>query len=163
MNPRINMFDVNPKAIQTMMAMQAYVNGSGLEARLLHLVKLRASQVNGCAYCTDMHTKDARAEGETEQRLYALGAWRETPLYDARERAALAWTEAVTLITEGHVPDHEFLAVREQFSEEELVDLTLAITTSNAWNRLCVSFRAVPGTYQRQVSSVSLSSSRRQA
>jgi AhpD family alkylhydroperoxidase len=163
MNPRINMFKVNPKAMQTMMAVQRYVDGSGLDAKLLHLVKLRASQINGCAYCIDMHSKDARAEGETEQRLYALDAWRETPFYDARERAALAWTEAVTLITEGHVPDHEFAAVREHFSEEELVNLTLAITTINAWNRLCVSFRAVPGTYRRQVSSVSVSSSRSQA
>lgn len=159
MKPRLNIFQVNPKAIQPMLAMQAYVDGSGLEPRLLHLVKLRASQINGCAYCIDMHTKDARAEGESEQRLYALTAWRETPFYTDRERAALAWTEKVTLVTEGHVPDEAFAAVREHFSEQELVDLTLAITTINAWNRLSIAFRNVPGTYERRVTSVSVSSS----
>jgi AhpD family alkylhydroperoxidase len=160
MNPRINLVTVNPKAMQSMVALQTYVDGSGLESKLLHLVKLRASQINGCAYCIDMHTKEARAAGESEQRLYALSAWSETPFYTARERAALAWTEAVTLVTEGHVPDHAFAAVREHFSEEELVNLTLAITTTNAWNRLSVAFRAVPGSYVRQLSSVSVSSSR---
>src|SRR5512138_1360303 len=115
MKARIELLE-NPRFFQSLFAVQATIDGGGLEAKLLHLVKLRASQVNGCAYCIDMHTKDARAEGEIEQRLYALDAWRETPFYDARERAALAWTEAVTLITEGHVPDHEFTAVREHFS-----------------------------------------------
>ena len=163
MSPRINLFAVAPKAMQPMLALQTYVDGSGLEAKLLHLVKLRASQLNGCAYCIDMHSKEARAAGEAEQRLYGLSAWSETPFYTARERAALAWTEAVTLITEGHVPDHAFAAAREQFSEEELVNLTLAITTINAWNRLSVAFRAEPGSYERRVSSVSVSSSRPQS
>ncbi|HVW68937.1 MAG TPA: carboxymuconolactone decarboxylase family protein, partial [Steroidobacteraceae bacterium] len=115
---------------------------------LLHLIKLRASQINGCAYCIDMHSKDARAAGESEQRLYALDAWRETPFYTERERAALEWTEAVTLVTEGHVPDAVYDAVRKHFQGDDLVNLTLAITTINAWNRLSIAFRAVPGTYQ---------------
>lgn len=160
MQPRISLFQVNQKALQTMLAMQAYVDGSGLEEKLLYLVKVRASLINGCAFCIDMHTKEARGHGETEQRLYALGAWSETPFYDDRERAALAWTDAVTLITEGHVPDSAFAAARDHFSDEELVNLTLAITTINAWNRLSVAFRAVPGSYERRVASLSVSSSR---
>lgn len=114
------------------------------------LVKTRASQINGCAYCIDMHTKDARAAGETEQRLYALDAWRETPFYTDRERAALEWTEAVTLIAEDHAPDDLFQRVRQHFSEEELVNLTLAIVAINGWNRLAIAFRAVPGSYEPQ-------------
>jgi AhpD family alkylhydroperoxidase len=128
--------------------LQRAVHESGLEPSLLELVKTRASQINGCAYCLDMHTKDARAGGETEQRLYALSAWRETPFYTDRERAALAWTEAVTLISETHVPDEMYEQAREQFSEQELAYLTLAIIAINGWNRLAVSFRTVPGTYQ---------------
>lgn len=148
MNPRIDMQKANPQALQPLVALQAYVDGCGLEKQLLHLVKLRASQINGCAYCIDMHTKDARADGDSEQRLYALDAWRETPFYSDRERAALEWTEAVTLVSEGHVPDAVFTAARAQFSAEELVNLTLAVAAINSWNRLCIGFRAVPGTYQ---------------
>lgn len=114
----------------------------------IDLVKTRASQMNGCAYCIDMHTKDARARGESEQRLYALDAWRETPFYTERERAALAWTETVTLITNGHVPDAVYEEVRQQLSEEELVNLTLAVVAINGWNRFAISFRTIPGTYQ---------------
>ncbi|MEP7246572.1 MAG: carboxymuconolactone decarboxylase family protein [Gammaproteobacteria bacterium] len=121
---------------------------SKVEPTIFHLVKIRASQINGCAYCIDMHTKDARARGETEQRLYGLSAWHETPYFNDRERAALAWTEALTLITEGHVSDVVFADVREQFSEAEMVDLSLAVVTINSWNRLVISFRQVPGTYQ---------------
>ncbi len=131
-----------------MMALEKYVAQSGLERPLIELVKLRASQINGCAYCIDMHTKDARAAGESEQRLYALTAWRETPFYSERERAALAWTEAVTLIADGHVPDEVYEQARTQFSEKELVDLTMAVIAINGWNRLAISFRTVPGTYQ---------------
>src|SRR5215831_15249756 len=119
MSPRIDVTK-HPEALKALYGLERIARERGIERKLLHLVKLRASQINACAYCIDMHTKDARAEGESEQRLYALDAWRETPLYSARERAALAWTEAVTLITEGHVPDHKFTAVREQFSEEAL-------------------------------------------
>lgn len=135
-----------------MYALQKYVEECGLERSLLEFVKTRASQINGCAYCIDMHTKDARALGESEQRLYALAAWGETPFYTERERAALAWTEAITLITQGHAPDEVFEQARAQFTEEELVNLTLAIIAINGWNRLAIGFRAVPGTYQAQAS-----------
>lgn len=131
-----------------MSGLQRYVDECGLEKPLLELIKTRASQINGCAYCLDMHTKDARHHGESEQRLYALSAWRETPFYTERERAALAWTEAVTLIADGHAPDELYAEVRQHFTEEELVNLTLAIITINSWNRLAISFRSVPGTYQ---------------
>ncbi len=134
-----------------MRGLENYVHQSGLEPSLLDLVKVRASQINGCAYCIDMHTKDARARGETEQRLYELDAWRETPFYTDRERAALAWTEAITLIGEGHAPDEVYEQAREQFGEKELVDLTLAIVAINGWNRLAIGFRSVPGTYQPAV------------
>ena len=127
------------------MAVQKYPN---LEASLLHLVRLRVSQINGCAYCLDMHSKDAHADGETDQRLHCLPAWRETPFYSERERAALAWTEAVTSISDGHVPDETFEAARKHFSEEELEYLAMAIVAINGWNRLAISFRAVPGSYQ---------------
>ena len=116
--------------------------------RLLELVRMRASQINGCAFCLDMHSKDARAAGETEQRLYCLPAWRETPFYSERERAALEWTEAVTLVSEKHVPDEVFERAHQQFSEEELAHLTLAIVAINGWNRFAISFRAVPGNDQ---------------
>ena len=147
MEPRIKYTQVAPEGYQAMRALDRYARSSGLEPALLELVKLRASQINGCAYCIDMHTKDARARGETEQRLYALSAWRETPFYTERERAALAWTEAVTLVAETHVPDSVFALTREQFAEKELVDLTLAIVAINGWNRLAISFRTVPGSY----------------
>ena len=148
MKPRMEYMKVAPGISQAMGGLQRAVHESGLEPSLLELVKTRASKINGCAYCLDMHTKDARAGGETEQRLYALSAWRETPFYTDRERAALAWTEAVTLISETHVPDEVYEQAREQFSEQELAYLTLAIIAINGWNRLAVSFRTVPGTYQ---------------
>ena len=131
-----------------MHALDRYLDGSGFDAKLRHLVWLRASQINGCAYCIDMHWKDLRAAGENEQRLYSLDAWRECPYYTDRERAALAWTEAVTRITEGHASDAAYEEVRAHFNERELADLTLAITTINAWNRLSIAARLVPGKYQ---------------
>jgi AhpD family alkylhydroperoxidase len=135
-------------AMAPMLALESYLAGCGLEHQLLHLVKLRVSQMNGCAYCIDMHSKDLRAGGDTEQRLYLLAAWREAPFYSPRERAALAWAEAVTRVAEEHVPDAEYDAARAEFSEPELVNLTLAVTTINAWNRLSVAFRMEPGGYQ---------------
>jgi AhpD family alkylhydroperoxidase len=131
-----------------MYAVERYVRECGLERRLLELVKLRASQINGCAYCVDMHTKDARANGETEQRLYAVVVWREAPFFTERERAALAWTEAVTLVSQEQVPDNVFEIARKEFSDKELVNLTMAVIAINGWNRLAISFRAVAGTYQ---------------
>jgi AhpD family alkylhydroperoxidase len=149
MQPRLEGQKVAPAAYHAMLALEEYVRKSSrLEPSLLELVRMRASQINGCAYCLDMHSKDARANGETEQRLYALNAWRETPFFTDRERAALAWTEAVTLVSQDHVPDSVYEEVRQRFSEEELVNLTLAVSTINVWNRLCISFRVVPGTYQ---------------
>jgi AhpD family alkylhydroperoxidase len=148
MKPRIDFHSVDPDAVRAMRALQAFVDSSGLDPSLLELVKVRASQINECAYCIDMHTKDARARGETEQRLYALAAWAETPFFDDRERAALAWTDAVTRLGEGHVPDAVFVQARGSFSEAELVQLTLAVVAINGWNRICVAFRAVPGTYR---------------
>ena len=148
MEPRIEYAKVAPGASRAMYGLEQHVRQSGLEPALLELVKTRASQINGCAYCLDMHTKDARARGETEQRLYALNAWRETPFYSERERAALAWTEAVTLVAQGHVPDEVYEEVRPHFSDKDLVDLTMAIVAINGWNRLAISFRTVPGTYQ---------------
>ena len=148
MQSRMEYPKVAPGVSQAMSQLERQVRESGLEAPLLELVKTRASQINGCAFCLDMHTKDARAHGETEQRLYALSAWRETPFYSERERAALAWTEAVTLVSETHVPDDVYEQARKQFSEQELANLTLAIIAINGWNRLAISFRTVPGTYQ---------------
>lgn len=150
MKPRIEYGKVAPGAIGAMRGLEGYLAECGLEPSLLELVKLRASQINGCAYCIDMHTKDARARDESEQRLYALSAWRETPFYSDRERAALAWTEAVTLVADGHVPDEVYECARQQFTDKELVDLTLAVIAINGWNRLAISFRTVPGTYQPQ-------------
>jgi AhpD family alkylhydroperoxidase len=150
MQTRINAQKVSPAAYKAMFGLEAYVRQSGLEPSLIALVKTRASQINGCAFCIDMHTKDARAAGETEQRLYGLNAWRETPFYTDRERAALAWTEAVTLIAEGHAPDDVYEEVRQRFKEEELVNLTLAIVAINGWNRLSIAFRVLPGSYQVQ-------------
>jgi AhpD family alkylhydroperoxidase len=137
-------------ALKAMMGLEGYVRRSGLDHSLLELIKTRVSQINRCAYCIDMHTKDARAEGETEQRLYALSAWRETPFFSARERAALEWAEELTLISENDVPDELYERVREQFSEDELVKLSLAVIAINGWNRLAIPFRSVPGSYQRQ-------------
>ncbi|SRR5579885_369479 len=152
MQPRIEYGKAAPGALEAMSGLERYVRQSGLEPSLLELVKTRASQINGCAFCVDMHTKDARARGETEQRLYGLVAWRETPYYTERERAALAWTEAVTRVSEGHVPDDVYEAARAQFDEKELVDLTMAIVAINGWNRLAISFRTVPGSYQPRTS-----------
>jgi AhpD family alkylhydroperoxidase len=148
MQSRLSYEKAAPGALRAMLSLEKYVQESGLERSLLELVKTRASQINGCAYCVDMHTKDARAAGETEQRLYALNAWRETPFYSDREHAALAWTEAVTLVHDGHVPDEVFQQAREQFTDDELVNLTTAVVAINGWNRLAIAFRAVPGTYQ---------------
>ena len=148
MKPRMEYQKVAPGVSQAMSGLERTIHESGLEPSLLELVKTRASQINGCAFCLDMHTKDARARGETEQRLYALSAWRETPFYTDRERAALAWTEAVTLVSETHVPDEVYAQVREQFNEQELAYLTLAVIAINGWNRLAIGFRTVPGTYQ---------------
>ena len=148
MKPRIDFLRVSPRAVQAMQGVQSYVNNSGLEHSLLELVKMRASQINHCAYCLDMHSKDMRAAGETEQRIYLLSAWREAPFYSERERAALEWTEALTLISETEAPDSSYAIVREHFSEEEIVNLSLAIVAINGWNRLCVGLRAEAGTYQ---------------
>ncbi len=148
MQPRLDYAKAAPEALRAMYALEQHVRACGLEHSLLELVKTRASQINGCAYCIDMHTKDARAAGEQEQRLYALAAWRETPFYSPRERAALAWTEALTLIHQEHVSDELYREARGQFSEAELVNLSLAIVAINGWNRLAISFRTVPGTYE---------------
>ena len=148
MKARIETMSMNPKVMQPLLAIEGYLHGSSLGSRLLHLVKTRASQINGCAYCLDMHTKDARDEGETEQRLYVLNAWREAPLFDERERAALEWTEAVTLVADTHVPDDVYERVKQHFTEQELVDLTVAVATINMWNRLNVAFRTVAGNYR---------------
>jgi AhpD family alkylhydroperoxidase len=137
-------------AFQAMLSLGKAVEASGLERSLLELVKVRGSQINGCAYCLDMHTKDARALGETEQRLYALSAWRETPFFSDRERAALEWTEAITRIADTHAPDDVYERVRQHFDERELVALTFAAVAINAWNRLAIAIRAPAGTYQPQ-------------
>jgi AhpD family alkylhydroperoxidase len=155
MQPRLEFHKIVPEAYRAMAGLQGYVDNSGLEPALLELVKMRASQINGCAYCIDMHSKDARANGESEQRLYALNAWRETPFFTDRERAALAWTEALTLIHEGHAPEYVYEEARRHFSENELVALTMAIVAINSWNRLAIGFRAVPGTYQPRAHSTS--------
>ena len=147
MKARINLMQMNPGIMNAMLGLEKQVSKSGLDSRLLDLVRMRASQINGCAYCLDMHSKDARAAGETEQRLYGLSAWREAPYYSARERAALEWTEALTLVSETHVPDSVFECAREQFSEDELAHLSLAIVAINGWNRLNVAARTVAGDY----------------
>ena len=148
LSPRVEL-QRQPAAYAAMLGLEKFARESGLETALLELVRLRASQINVCAYCIDMHTKDARAEGETEQRLYGLSAWRETPFYTPRERAALEWTEAVTEIGNSHAPDELYARMREHFSEDELVKLTMAIIAINGWNRLAIAFRAVPGSYRR--------------
>jgi AhpD family alkylhydroperoxidase len=137
-----------PDGFKAMTGLEAYLARCGLEENLVHLIKLRASQINGCAYCIDMHWKDLRARGESEQRLYGLDAWEESPYYSERERAALAWCEAVTRLSDGHVADSVYGMVREHFGEKELADLTLAVATINAWNRLAIAARTTPGEYQ---------------
>lgn len=148
MEPRIDYGKASPEVVKALLGLEKVVRNSGLEESLLHLVRMRASQINGCAYCLDMHSKDARAAGETEQRLYTLNAWHEAPFYTDRERAALAWTESLTRIADTHAPDEVFEQLREQFDEQEIVNLTLAITSINSWNRIAIGFRAVPGEYQ---------------
>jgi AhpD family alkylhydroperoxidase len=148
MNTRISYKNVDPKAPQLLLAVEAHIRASKLESKLLHLVKMRASQINGCAFCLDMHSKDARADGESEQRLYSLDAWHEAPYYNDRERAALEWTEAVTTLSNGHAPDSVFEKVRAHFREDEIVALTLSIAMINAWNRLNVAFRTEAGGYR---------------
>jgi AhpD family alkylhydroperoxidase len=144
MQQRIDAMKVSPAAYKAMAGLQAYVDQSGLERSLLELVKIRASQINGCAYCLVMHTNDARKHGESDERMHLLNAWREAPVFSERERAALAWVEAVTLIADGHVPDEAYDQTRAHFSEKELIDLTMATVTINGWNRLAIAFRARP-------------------
>jgi AhpD family alkylhydroperoxidase len=134
--------------MEAMRTMEKYIRTCGIEPKLLELIKIRASQINGCSYCIDMHTKDARAHGETEQRIYALNAWRETPFFTDKERAALAWTESVTLVSETQVPDDVYELMQKNFDEKELINITMAAVTINSWNRLAISFRSVPGSYQ---------------
>jgi len=148
MEARFNYVKVAPGAFKAMLGLGEYLHECGLEASLISLVDLRASQINGCAYCVDMHWKDLRAGGEKEQRLYSLDVWRECPFYTERERAALEWTEAVTLLTNGHVPDEVYKEVRQHFNEKELADLTLVVVTINGWNRLNIAARTVPGGYR---------------
>lgn len=148
MHPRIDYAKAAPGALAAMSGLEAYIHQAGFDRLLLELVKLRASLINGCAYCIDMHTKVARSLGETEQRLYSVSVWREAPYYSERERAALAWTEAVTLVSVDHVPDEVYELARQQFTEKELVDLTLAIVAINGWNRLAIASRTVPGTFE---------------
>ena len=144
MQQRIDVTKVSPAVYQAAATLQTYVDQSGLDAKLRELIKIRASQINGCAFCLAMHTRDARKVGETDERMHLLAAWREAPVYSARERAALAWVEAITLVTQGHVPDEAFEAVRKQFSEKEIVDLTAAAAAINTWNRIAIAFRVPP-------------------
>jgi AhpD family alkylhydroperoxidase len=148
MQPRFDLLKAGRGGIEAMLVLERYLDQSGLEKPLLDLIRLRASQINGCAYCLDMHWKDLRAAGEGEQRLYGLDAWEESPYYSERERAALAWTEAITNVRGHHVPDEMYERVRAHFTEKEIADLTFAVTTINAWNRLNIAARTVPGTYQ---------------
>ena len=157
MQARLEAQKVSPAAYQAMLGLEMFVRKqSKLEPALIQLVKVRASQINGCAYCIDMHSIDARANGETEQRLYALDAWRETPFYTDRERAALAWIESLTLVSQTHVPDSVFEEVKKFFSEKEIVDLTILASTINAWNRIAIALRAVPGHYRPAKSSTAV-------
>jgi AhpD family alkylhydroperoxidase len=148
MEPRIDYRKFASEPVKHLYEIEKYVSSSTLGEKLLHLVKMRSSQINGCAFCLDMHSIDARAAGETEQRLYTLDAWRETPFFSDRERAALAYTEAVTLVSQTHVPDDVFADLKKHFSEQEIVDLTLAVAMINLWNRVAISMRAVPGRYR---------------
>jgi len=144
MQQRIDVTKVNPAAYKAVAALQSYVDQSGLDAKLRELIKIRASQINGCAFCLIMHTRDARKIGESDDRMHLLNAWREAPVFTPRERAALAWTEALTLVADTHVPDEVYDEVRKQFSEKEMVDLTAAIAAINTWNRFAIAFRALP-------------------
>ena len=153
MEARLDYAKASPEAFKAMVQMEGVVRRSGIDSKLLELIKIRASQLNGCAYCIDMHTKDARFKGENEQRIYALDAWRETPFFTQQERAALAWAETLTNIQIGHAPDAVYQELSRNFSAEERVSLTLAITTINVWNRIAIGFRLVPGTYQPNASS----------
>lgn len=148
MKQRINAFEKGQGIFQAMFGLGKYLAKSSIEKSLQDLIYFRVSQINGCAYCLDMHAKDLRAAGETEQRLYLLDSWREVSFYTDRERAALAWAEAVTLVTQGHVPDEVYEEAKKQFSEQELIDLTFAVTTINSWNRLNIAFRTEAGNYQ---------------
>jgi AhpD family alkylhydroperoxidase len=148
MEQRINVMEKGQGAMKLMMGFAAYLAKSPIEKNLQHLIEYRVSQINGCAYCLDMHSKDLRHEGETEQRIYMISAWRESPIYTDRERAALAWAESVTLLNEGHVPDEVYEEARKEFSEEELIDLTMAVVAINSWNRANIAFRTTPGNYQ---------------
>ncbi len=148
MKTRIDFRKASPEASKAMNELHSFVHKCGLERRLLELVKLRASQINGCAHCIDMHSKELRADGESEQRLYLLSSWQESSFYTERERAALAWTEAVTVVSQGHVPEDVYQLVRAQFDERELVNLTLAIVAINGANRLNIAFRTIPGSYE---------------
>ena len=145
---RIPYYRISSEGVENLQKLEVYIKNCGLEQGLIELVKLRTSQINGCAYCIDMHTKDARSRGESEQRLYGLSAWRETPYYSNRERAALTWAESVTRVSNDQVPDEIYDQVKEHFTEKELVDLTLAIIAINSWNRLAISFRTPAGSYQ---------------
>ena len=144
MQPRIDFYTASPDALKAMIALETAVSKLPLEKTLIELVKLRASQINGCAFCVDMHTADASKGGETERRLYAVSVWRETPFFTPRERAALAWTESLTLLSQTHAPDEDYELVSAQFTPKEMVDLTVAISTINSWNRLAVGFRKMP-------------------
>ena len=144
MQQRIDVTKVSPAAYKAVAALQAYVDQSGLDAKLRELIKIRVSQINGCAFCLAMHTRDARKLGETDERMHLLDAWREAPFYSPRERAALAWVEAITLVTQGHIPDEVFETVRKHYSEKEIVDLTAAAVAINTWNRIAIAFRAPP-------------------
>lgn len=148
MEARIDFSRLSPAGYRAMLGLERYLATSKVERKLLHLIKLRVSQMNGCAFCLDMHWKDLEVEGKDAQRMYSLDAWRETPYYTDRERAALAWAEAVTNITDGHATDEVFEETRQYFSEEEVADLTLADATINSWNRLSIAFRIIPGTHQ---------------
>jgi AhpD family alkylhydroperoxidase len=159
MQPRIDYRKHAPEAVKSVLGLEKYIAGSGLDEKLIHLVKMRASQINGCAYCLDMHSIDARAAGETEPRLYTLDAWRETPFFTDRERAALAWAEALTLISETHAPDNVYEELQKYFTEKEIVDLTWALCAINLWNRVAISFRAVPGHYKPAKAAATSSSS----
>ena len=158
MQPRIDYRKYAQEPLQQLLAIEKYIAERGLEPKLIHLIKMRASQINGCAYCLDMHSIDARVAGESEQRLYTLEAWPETPFFSERERAALAWTESVTLISQTHAPDDVYADLQKHFSEKEIVDLTLAAAMINLWNRVAISTRAVPGHY-RPAKSTSAASS----
>ncbi len=148
MQARLSYTTVSPDALKALLEVEKYVEASGLEESLRDLVCMRASQINGCAFCLDMHAKDARASGETEQRLYGLSAWWEMPFYTERERAALAWTEAVTLVADSRVPDEVYEQARKQFTEKELVSLTMTVIAINSWNRVNVAFRTPAGHYR---------------